>query len=64
METRGILYLSIALITFAFTHITDKIGISHGVDPSVFSFFSVSFGLCFIAGMWIAVKRKKHLSLS
>ncbi len=61
MELKGIIYLSIALLTFGFTHITDKIGISKGVDSSVFSFFRIFFGLCFVAVIWFSLKKKESL---
>jgi len=61
MEIKGIMYLSIALLTFSFTHISDKIGMNKGVDPSVFSFFRIFFGLCFVAIVWFSLKKKKSL---
>ena len=61
MDTKGIFYLGVALLTFAFTHITDKFGINSGVDPSVFSFFKIFFGLVFIAIVWASLKKKKSL---
>lgn len=61
MNVKGIIYLGIALLTFAFTHITDKIGINSGVDPSVFSFFRIFFGLVFVAVIWFSLKEKESL---
>lgn len=63
MGPRGIFYLTVALLTFGFTHITDKIGISKGVKPPVFSFFRILFGLFFVFTVWLALKKKKRLKL-
>ena len=57
MNAKGIIYLSIALLTFAFTHITDKIGIDSGVDPAVFSFFRIFIALILIAIIWLFVRK-------
>lgn len=63
MGPKGIFYLTVALLTFAFTHITDKIGISKGVKPPVFSFFRILFGLFFVLTVWLSLKKKKKLKL-
>ena len=41
MEAKGIIYLVVALLTYAFTHIFDKMGMNAGVDPSVYSFLLI-----------------------
>ncbi len=41
METKSIVYLSIAPVTYAFTHIIDKLGIQRGIEPGVFAFFRI-----------------------
>lgn len=62
MNIKGIIYLGIALLTFAFTHLTDKIGINSGVAPSVFSFFSIFFGLLLVGVVWFTLREKESLS--
>lgn len=61
MNIKGIIYLGIALLTYAFTHIIDKIGINSGVSPGVFSFFSIFFGLLMVGAIWFSLRKKKSL---
>ena len=63
MNLKGILYLCIALLTYAFTQIVEKIGVTKGVDSSVFSFFSIFFGLCVVGIVWMSLRKKRSLHL-
>jgi len=58
MNRKGIIYLAIASLTFAFT---DKAGINSGVDPAVFSFFRIFFGVLIIGVIWFSFKKKGSL---
>ncbi|MFH1291918.1 MAG: DMT family transporter [bacterium] len=59
--SKGIFYLIIALFTYGFTHITDKLGIEAGVDPAVFTFFRISFAMVFVGILWFSLRKKKKL---
>ncbi len=61
MTLKGTFYLTIALLIYGFTHITDKIGINNGVNPTIFSFFRSFFGLGFITLIWFALKKRRRL---
>lgn len=63
MDPKGILYLGVALLTFAFIHISDKLGIEAGVDPTVFTFFRIVAGFAFVAIVWLALRKKEKLKL-
>lgn len=61
MEIRGIFYLGLALLTFAFSHITDKLGMESGVDPTVFTFFRILVGLMLVSTVWFSMRKKRDL---
>jgi len=61
-HSKGIFYLVISLLTFAFSHIIQKLGVQSGVDPSIFSFFTVFFSLLLVGCMWFALRKKQSLT--
>ena len=61
MHPKGIFYLGIALITYAFTHVSDKLGVASGVEPATFTFFQIVVGVLFIGFVWLALRKKQKL---
>lgn len=57
------MYLGASLLTFAFSHNVQKVGIQAGVSPGVFSLTTVFFSAVFVGVIWLALQKKNSLSI-
>lgn len=60
---QGIFWLGVCLLSFAFTHVFQKMGINSGVEPSTLSFFSVFSGLIFLSVIWLSAQKRANLRI-
>ena len=61
-KLKGIIYLTVAVLSFGFVHVIDKIGLNAGVEPGIFALSRGLIAMTVVGTIWFAVRKKNKLA--